>query len=95
MENIMNMNEFIDGMNELRRKHLFCIEEDCDLWSQMKGFIFYRDMETEKPFAHITGVKYTSNGDGLEGDFKGVLELMTEAVKKEYEENQPDVKAIA
>ena len=80
----MNMNEFIEGMNALRREHGFCIEEDCDLWSLMKGFMFFKDMNTEKPFAHITGVRYKSDGDGLEGDFKGVLELMTEAVNKEY-----------
>jgi len=80
----MNMNEFIEGMNNLRREHEFCIGEDCDLWSQMTGFMFFKDEDTKKPFAHITGVRYTSSGDGLEGDFEGVLELMTEAVNKEY-----------
>tara|TARA_R110000772_G_scaffold31913_1_gene78481 strand:+ start:556 stop:822 length:267 start_codon:yes stop_codon:yes gene_type:complete len=88
----MDMNEFVEGMNKLRREHGFCIEEDCDLWSLMKGFIFYRNMESEKSFAHITGVRYTSNGDGLEGDFKGVLELMTKAVNDEYKVNQGDSK---
>ena len=76
----MDMNEFIEGMNKLRRKHDFCIEEDCDLWSMMTGFMFFRGEDPERPFAHITGVRHTKNGDGLEGDFEGVLELMTEAV---------------
>ncbi len=78
------MNDFIDGMNELRRKHLFYIEEDCDLWTLMTGFMFFKDMDTEKPFAHVTGVRYKKDGSGLEGDFEGVLKLMTEAINNEY-----------
>jgi len=83
----MDMNEFIEGMNELRRKHEFCIGEDCDLWTQMTGFMFFKDEGTKKPFAHITGVRYNIDGDGLEGDFKGFLKLMAEAINKEYKVN--------
>lgn len=82
----MDMNEFIEGMNKLRREYEFCIEEDCDLWSMMTGFMFFKNEGTEESFAHITGVRYTSSGDGLEGDFEGVLELMTKAVNDEYKE---------
>ena len=78
------MNEFIEGMNELRGEHDFCIEDDCDLWTLMTGFMFFRDEGAEKPFAHITGVRYKKDGSGFEGDFEGVLELMAKAVNDEY-----------
>jgi hypothetical protein len=80
----MNMTEFIDKMNALKRKHDFCIQDDCDLWSIMQGFLFFRDYKSEKPFAHITGVRYKRDGSGLEGDFEGVLKLMNESVDAEY-----------
>ena len=80
----MNIDEFINEMNELRGEYNFCISEDSDLWSAMTGFIFYRNEEVEQGFCHITGVMYNNDGTGLEGDFLGVLNLMKEAVKKEY-----------
>jgi hypothetical protein len=88
----MTMDEFVNGMNELRRKHNFCIQEDCDLWSLMQGFLFFRDYKSEKPFAHITGVRYRRDGSGLEGDFEGVLELMTESVNDEYKKTNQESK---
>ena len=80
----MNTEEFINEMNELRREYDFCISEDSDLWSAMTGFIFYRNEESEQGFSHITGVRYNNDGTGLEGDFLGVLNIMKEAVTKEY-----------
>ena len=78
------MNEFIDQMNALRNEYGFCIGEDCDLWSRMTGFMFYKTEESDRPFAHITGVRYKEDGSCLEGDFAGVLKLMKEAVISEY-----------
>lgn len=83
----MNMEEFIESMNQLRRKYDFCIVEDCDLWSLMTGFLFYRNENSEKLFAHITGVRYSNDGSKLEGDFNGFLKLLEEAVNEEYAPN--------
>lgn len=80
----MDMEAFINAMNELRQKYNFAIQEDCDYWALMQGFLFYKDENSQKPFAHITGVRYKKDGGGLEGDFSGVLKLMTEAVETEY-----------
>jgi len=81
----MDAREFIEKVNELRREHEFCIEEDCDLWSMMTGFSFYRDEGSEEAFAHITGVRYTRDGSSLEGDFKGFLNILNQAVEEEYQ----------
>jgi hypothetical protein len=80
----MNSKEFVEKMNELRQKYNFCIQEDCDLWSLMSGFLFYENEHSEKPFAHITGVKYSKDGSDLEGDFDGVLKLLRESVDVVY-----------
>lgn len=79
----MDMDQFISAINQLRARYQFCIEEDCDLWSLMRGFLLYRE-DSKKAFAHITGIRYTYSGDRLEGDFEGVLRLMTEVVESEY-----------
>ena len=80
----MDMEKFINEMNELRRKHNFCIQDDCDLWHLMNGFLFFKNEESASAFAHITGVRYKQDGSGLEGDFEGTIKLMTEAVEVEY-----------
>lgn len=81
----MTMNDFIDSLNKKRSEYDFLIEEDCDLWSLMNGFLFYRNEDSKKPFAHITGVRHKKDGTGLEGDFEGFLNLLNGALIKEYE----------
>lgn len=80
----MNTNQFVEKINEMRRKFNFCIVENCDLWNMMTGYLFYRYEDSEKPFAHITGIAYSRDGSCLEGDFEGFLRILDEAVKEEY-----------
>lgn len=81
----MDTEQFVEEINKIRRRFNFCIVENCDLWNMMTGFLFYRDEYSEEPFAHITGITYSRDGSCLEGDFKGFLNILDEAVKVEYD----------
>jgi len=84
----MNAKEFIEKVNEIIREHELYIEEDCDLWCMMTGFLFYKNEDSEKAFAHITGVCYTRDGSSLAGDFKGFLRALGESVIEEHPQEE-------
>ena len=64
--------------------HDIYIEENCDLWSMMDGYLFFRTKESKKCFAHITGIRYSEEGDKFEGDFEGFINLLDDALKIEF-----------
>ena len=81
----MNTDEFIAALNLIGQPHLFFIEENCDFWPMVTGYLLYRNESGGEPFAHITGISYTRSGGALCGDLEGFLALIEEAVVKEYE----------
>jgi hypothetical protein len=79
----MNQEMFIVKINEILKKYDASIEENCDLWSMMDGYCFYKQNDNV-PFANVRGVCYAREGDRLVGDFSGFVLLVEYIFKSEY-----------
>jgi hypothetical protein len=73
----MTTNIFNKRHKAILKKHNVCFEEDCDLWSLVRGLIYYKGQpEDDGEFlVHITGIYYDSNGV-LSGDLEKYLKLL-------------------
>lgn len=79
----MNMNEFSQEITSVLKKYNAFIEENCDLWSMMDGFIFYKS-ESDTTGINIRGVCYSRDGSELIGDLIGYISHVKEVMEKEY-----------
>ena len=79
----MKAEQFIKEHKELITKYGVTFCDNCDLWSAVDGFEYYKD---EKFIFSISGIRYSNDGKSLVcGDFADYLQILSKGLKEEYE----------
>lgn len=79
----MTREEFIERHQEIIKQYNVCFDDDCDLWSAVRGFIYYdgKPDDDGKSMLQLSGLFY--NEDGLiDGDFEGYIKILEEELFK-------------
>lgn len=79
----MTGNDFNKKFCDLQSKYNFWFEPNCDLWSLVTGFLFYRNESDVTPMFSISGIEYDRNGK-LIGDFDLFIKTLEESLAEEF-----------